>query len=248
MTTAIEWPTVQRWLDANPTKGLRLPLYQYAETVTLDKDIVDADGWKSVLVSPTTPLSAILMAQDQLYASSSVGARHSLLRDETTDLQEKAVLHLKGAGWPMRKTAEGISGCGLEEERRSMWTEHGWRAICELRECQLVLFDETNKEVLFYPEDVRGWSSERETLFLDVGARSLYTPPAGQTLSKIICLKEADSWAIHWPLLDKNLKVDELKKEADKAGVASDKVTKDILRRKVGRAQTLSILSSWPPF
>ena len=246
MTTAVEWNSVESWISKNPQKTTTLPRARLAESIAFEKDTEDTKGWKTAHVNPATPLSVVLYAQDPLYGASSEGTRKSLLRDETTDLQEKATLHLKGRAWPLRKTAEGISGVGLEEERHSMWTEHGWRAICALRGCQLIVLNQKSKEMKFYPEDLRTWSEEVDTFFMDTSARCLYIPPKGLVLKKWIQEQEANSWVIEWPLPDGS--IDELKALAEKVGVPMVKMTKDVLRRRIGEAQCLKLLESWQPF
>jgi len=246
MTTAIEWNSVQSWISKNPFKDTCVPRAHFGESVQFEQEAVDTKGWKTCHVSPATPLSLVLYSQDPIYASSSLGARRSLLRDETTDIQEKATLHLKGRAWPVRKTAEGISGVGLEEERHSLWTDYGWRAICALRNCQIVVLHQKSKEVQFYPEDVRTWSEEVETLFIDSTARSLYIPPKGLVFKTWIQEQEANSWAIQWPTPDGSM--EEMKALADKVGVSTAKITKDVLRRRIGEAQTLQTLEKWQPF
>jgi hypothetical protein len=245
MATAVEWTKLQSWMESNPYKTASLPRAHIGESIHFEQDAEDTKGWKTVHVSPATPLSVVLYAQDPLYSSSTQGTRKSLLRDETTDMQEKATLHLKGRQWPVRKTAEGIAGVGLEEERHSLWTEHGWRALCALRNCQLIVLNQKSKEMTFYPEDVRTWSEEVETLFLDTAARCLYVPPKGLLLKKWIQEQEAASWAITWPLPDGSM--DELKALADKVGVPSVKMTKDVLRRRIGEMQSLQLLEKWQP-
>jgi hypothetical protein len=245
MTTTVEWNTLESWISKNPTKQASLSRAHLGESVAFEKDTEDTKGWKTSHVSPATPLSVILYAQDPLYGVSSEGTRKSLLRDETTDLQEKATLHLKGRAWPLRKTAEGITSVGLEEERHSLWTDHGWRAICALRNCQIVLLDQKSKQVRFYPEDFRTWSDEIDTIFMDTSARCLYTPPKGLHFKKWIQEQEANSWVIEWPLPDGS--IDELKALAEKVGVPMVKMTKDLLRRRIGEAQCLKLLDTWQP-
>lgn len=243
MALCVEWNTLTSWIQKNPTKDVCVSRAHSTETAAVEQDKADTKGWTTVLVSPATPLSIVLFAQDPIYASSGLGARNSLLREETTDLQEKATLHLKGRAWPVRKTAEGISAVGLEEERHSLWTDHGWRALCALRECQLIILNQKTKEISFYPEDVRTWSEETEIIFLDSTARSMYIPPKGLHLRTWIQEQQANSWIIHWPTPDGT--IDELKALAEKVGVGNGKATKDVLSRRIGEMQCLTLLGTW---
>ena len=242
----IEWKTVESWISNNPHKDVSLPCARLNESIEFESEATDAKGWKTVHVSPATPLSVALYIQDAIYSSSSQGARKTLLRDETTDLQEKATLHLKGRTWPVRKTAEGLANIGLEEERHSLWTSHGWRALCVLRNCQFVVLNQKTKEMKFYPEDLRTWSQDIDTIFVDTTARSMYIPPKGLQFKQWIQEQEANSWVIDWPTPDGTM--DELKALAEKVNVSTVKVTKDILQHRIGEAQCLKMLESWSPF
>ena len=240
----LTWTQVQSWINSNPHATATLKGYISAkQSIEGDKEVTDQYGWTKTQVAPATPLSAILIAQDTIYSSSTEAGRRSLLRDETTDLQEKAVLHLKGRVWPVRRTAEGIVATGMEEGRASAWTELGWRAIATLRECQIIVVNEDKKTLAFFPEDVRAWSQEIETICVDHEARFVWTNDTAKViLVKWIGELETAGWSIDWPLTDGTM--DELKSAAEKAGI-SGKAVKDVLRKKIGRSQSIQHLTSW---
>jgi hypothetical protein len=180
-----------------------------------------------------------------MYNASPESARRIFLRDETTDLQEKAVLHLKGRAWPVRRTAEGIAACGLEEGRASSWPDMGWRALCALRECQLVLVDEDHKQIRFFPEDVSTWSRDTETYLVDYECRTVTTcSDKLGNLTVWLSKKEHDGWTIQWPISEGTM--EQLKSELAKYNeTLSTKCTKDALIKKVGRAKCMYTLSTW---
>ena len=240
----LTWTQVQYWMNSNSHANATLKGYTSAkQSIEGDNEVIDEYGWAKTSVAPATPLSAILITQDTLYSSSTEAGRRSLLRDETTDLQEKAVLHLKGRAWPVRRTAEGIVATGMEEGRASAWTEIGWRAIATLRECQIVVFNEDKKTMAFFPEDIRAWSEEIETICVDHEARFVWSNGSNKVkIVKWIGDLETAGWTIDWPLADGTM--DELKSAAEKAGI-SGKVIKDVLRKKIGRSQSIQHLSSW---
>lgn len=242
---ALTWNTVKPWIERNPFQTAALkPFVPTQETVSGGSDVVDTKGWTRVNVAPATPLSAVLLAQDTLYAASPINSRHALLRDELTDLQEKAMLLLKGRQWPVRKTAEGLAAAGTEEGRASTWPAQGWRAICALRECQIVVVNEEKKHVSFFPEDVRTWSNEIDTLFVEYEARYIWHRPAGASVGLWIGEKEADGWTVEWPVAEGTM--EELKSAVGKHNlVLPAKCNKDTLSKRIGRAEAVNVLAQW---
>jgi hypothetical protein len=170
-------------------------------------------------------------------------ARYSQLRDETTDLQEKAALHLKGRLWPVRRTAEGIAGVGLEEERHSLWTPLGWRALCHLRECQIVVVNEAHKTVQLYPEDIRIWSKDIPIYIMDSSAHTVFVPPPSYSFVKWLQLQESLGLLVEWPQMEGTM--EEIKSAAHKVGEPAERIVKAILQKKVGRAQCIHFLNTW---
>jgi hypothetical protein len=242
----LNWTQVQSWIQKNPfkTKGLK-PYTPGNTTAEGVQDQTNESGWSKSPVSPATPLSAILMAQDTMYYSSSDMTRKGMLRDETTDLQEKAVLHLKGRAWPVRRTSEGITACGIEEGRASTWPSLGWNALCALREIQLVVINEDKKSISFYPEDVRTWSSSVDTLCVDYECRFILNH---STMKSILCdwivNYEKTGWTIEWPLMEGPM--DELKKlYASLENHPPTKLNKESLQKRIGAKQSIQLLTSW---
>jgi hypothetical protein len=239
----IHWTTVQKWIATNPHKTSTLkPFAVRAEVIEGASEYIDSDGWKRIPVVPATPHSAILLATDSTYESNTEGGRRATLRDETTDLQEKAILHLKGRQWPVRRTAEGIVACSLEESKASAWTTLGWSALAELRDIQIVILNKDSNKLRFIPEDVRTWSHEREILWIDHECRYLWTLPSDTTLSTLMRTYERDGWTIEWPLADGTM--EELRTLADAHNESHTKILKEGLRKIVGRAQSVKVLSS----
>lgn len=242
---ALTWNTVKPWIERNPFQTAALKPYSPAlESVGGKTELTDSNGWTRIPVVPATPLSAVLLVQDTTYTSSPVNARKALLRDELTDLQEKAPLLLKGRQWPVRKTAEGLAAVGLEEGRASTWPVHGWRALCALRECQIITLNEQTKEISFYPEDIRTWSSEVETMFVEYEARYVWICPQEVNLLTWLSEKEAAGWSIPWPEADGSM--EDLKKAAIQYSVSlPTKIKKEALAKRIGHAEAIQNLSKW---
>ena len=237
----VDLKTVQNWIKVNPYQNASLKSYYGLETAAIKEDNIQNDGWTKQLITPSTPLSVVLMIQDELYSAIPVTARSSRLRDETTDLQEKAAIHLKGRVWPVRRTAEGITAIGLEEERHSLWTSLGWRALCQLRECQIIVVNDALKNIVFYPEDVRLWSKETPIYIMDASAHINLIPPKNFKLIQWLRKQESDGISVQWPEYDGTM--EEIKALADKLGLS--KGTKDVLRKKIGTSQSIKYLESF---
>ncbi len=239
--SAIPWTQFQSFFTNNPHRSATLVPYSVAETVKPIDDIPVAETeWVKQAVSPATPLSAILLCQDAMYQATPIHARSAILRDETTDCQEKASIHLKGRDFPVRKTAEAIALAGMEEGRASTWSDLGWRTISILRECQLIVLNETDKTVKFYPEDVSTWSNEFPCYLIEHEARFVWTWKGKNkwSLSKWIADHETDGWTFDWPLAEGPMT--ELKELAVKYGLPTTKVKKELLQKLIGRSQSLA--------
>jgi hypothetical protein len=242
--TTLNWTHVQSWIQSNPNKSASLKPYIPAkQSVEGEAQTTDEYGWTKIPVSPATPLSAVLLTQDVMYLSQSEGARGPILRNETTDCQEKAVLHLKGRAWPVRRTAEGIAAVGMNDQKVSDWTDIGWRAIAALREVQIIIVNEQAKSIQFVPEDIRAWSNEVDTICVAHDARFVWShPSSAQILHKWIADYVTNGWSVEWPLADGTM--EELKTAAAKHGIAGKHV-KDELRKKIGHSQSLQHILGW---
>ena len=244
--STVNWSSVQQWIQSNPHKSKILtPFVFEKDSIEGTVEQKDVDGWTKTHVTPATPLSAILLTQDSLYHASSESSRRAFLRDETTDLQEKAIIHLKGRAWPVRRTTEGIVACSLEEGRASSWPDMGWRALCELRECQIVVVNDEKKEVKFYPEDTRKWSSSVDTFCIEYECRYVWSHSnVTSILNDWLVKKEADGWNIDWPIMDGN--VEELRTKAIQLGDALPaKILKEALQKRIGRLESLQLFQQW---
>ena len=239
----VSFEKVKEWVSKNHSQPVKLSVFLGKDTIHATEDSQQSDGWSKRLITPSTPLSAVLMLQDDMYNAIPSTARHSQLRDMTTDLQEKATLHLKGRAWPVRRTAEGLAAVGLETEKHSLWTPLGWRALCHLCECQIVVFNEALKSLVFYPEDVRIWSKERPVYIMDATAHTVLIGPEGYNLLTWICKHEKEGYEVNWPIMEGTM--EEIKAAAVAVGEATVKITKDKLGAKVGRAQSVRLLKSW---
>lgn len=248
MTEHTSWKTVQSWISRNPNKNKLFP------EISLKSDIsnipVEEESkteWSTSEVSPSTPLSCLLFLTDATYQNLNEQSRLSLLRTECTNLQETAAVQCKGRQFPVRKTAEGLAQVGLEV--RGDYSTIGLKALTYLRDCQIVFLDEQKKHITFAPEDIRNWSEEKEIFYIQSDMRGIYQPPLGFTqknLSKWLSDKEHDGWSVEYPLVDAATSVEDLKKLMTEHNEAiPNKITKDALRKRVGKAQSIRTLAQW---
>jgi hypothetical protein len=238
--STVAWSSLNEWITKNPFT-VTLKAY-HGQEQALPRDDIPSDDWSKRIITPATPLSAVLMMQDDIYQASPVTARHALLRDETTAMQENAALQLKGRAWPVRRTAEGLAAVGLEEERHSLWTPLGFRALCFLRECQIIVVHELLKTVSFYPEDIRLWAKDIPVYIMDSSAHTVSIPPEGYNLLQWFLKQEGLGLAVNWPETEGTM--DELRAAAEKFGETT-KAVKAVLQKKVGRAQSVAVLKAW---
>ena len=238
--STVAWSSVNEWITKN-SFTVTLKVY-HGQEQALPRDDILSENWSKRLISPATPLSAVLMMQDDIYQASPVTARPALLRDETTAMQENAALQLKGRSWPVRRTAEGLAAVGLEEERHSLWTSLGFRALCFLRECQIIIVHETLKNVSFYPEDIRLWAKDVPVYIIDSSAHTVSIPPEGYNLLQWLLKQEGLGLAVYWPETEGTM--EELRAAAEKLGETT-KAVKAVLQKKVGRAQSIVMLKGW---
>jgi hypothetical protein len=235
------WSQVNPWIQSNTTTTQSLtPYVPPNQSPDGCVAIQESDEWIKTQVYPATPLSAVLLTQDTIYNATYDSARKNILRDETTDLQEKAIVHLKGRGWPIRRTAEGLAAVGLEEGRSSSWPSLGWKALAALRECQFVILNEIKQTIEFFPEDVRTWSPDSEILFLEFECRYTWSRPTHTTTQNLIqkvLNAETNGWTITWPLADGTM--EELRSAAESLNLVSSGKKKETLRSLVGRGQSI---------
>lgn len=241
--STLSWSQVQTLFNKNKFKSTNLTPYRLTNDTLRDSaEEKDADGWVKLPVSPATPLSAVLLVQDFLYIATPTLSRRSILRDETTDLQEKASIFLKGRAWPVRKTAEGIASIGLEEGRSTVWSKLGWKALAELRECQFVVINEENQSIHFFPEDIRAWSPKTEIIFIEYECRYIWTHPAIH-LDLWLSERETAGWTIQWPIAEGTM--EELRSAMQKINESPAGKLKDVLQKRVGRGQSIKQLVAW---
>lgn len=243
--STLAWSNVQTWIQSNPHQIKSLAPFKWSrERIEGPEEGSDADGWIRSSVTPATPLSAILLSQDSLYQALPEHVRHSTLRETTTELQELVPNQLKGRQWPVRRTNEGLTACCLTEGRPIDWPTIGWRALATLRECQIILVNQNEQTITFFPEDIRCWSVSNEIIWMDHECRTIWTPPSKPNLRDWLLKKEQSGWSIQWPEAEGTM--EELKQAAHKVGeIILGKVTKDTLMKRVGRAQSIQIVGTW---
>jgi len=118
--------------------------------------------------------------------------------------------------------------------------------LLALKQIQTVCFDEQAKTVWTMPEDIRAWSTDYKTLWVDSRCEQMLDgqlPSLGFWLSE----REAEGWKISWPIADGSL--EEMKRELGAVGITptpkefGGKVLKDDWAACLGRYQAYKHLS-----
>jgi len=239
MATPIEFSEIKQWvsINKNQTSKFNLPKEDPVKTTV--------QGWESQSIEPATPLSCILYLTDSMYTHIPVSGRHSLLREKCTELESSFTTILKGRKFPVRRTAEAIVAASTGGPNSS--STLGWNALCRLFEMQIVWFDEGQKLIQFYPEDVHTWSCDTPIHFISNLANQVWIPPSSWNSSNFInwlSNKENEKWRIKYNEADGTM--EELKDLAKKVGYnANTRINKADLQKHLGRARAIYELGQW---
>ncbi len=243
--TAVPCETLKAWIAKNPNQSYALPKQRDTTMRDLTEGSLSNKTWTSVPVEPATPLSCILYQTDPMYSLTPVSARHSFLREKCTELESSFVGILKGRQWPVRRTAEAIISASTGGS--SSCSTLGWKAMAALHQCQIVWFDEGQKLLQFYPQDVHTWTMENPVYFFSNLANQVLQPPSSWSqrgLAKWLSDKEHDGWRVNYEEADGTM--EELQTLARDVGAQIvGKLHKAELMKRVGRARALKTLLEW---
>jgi hypothetical protein len=210
--------------------------------------IFDGKGtlWGAIVrdVEPTRLTTGWLMMEDPLMIFAGSGYKSTEVRDKTFELQQEASKTgaLKGNRKLTKvKVAEALSSLKCTEEQTKVIAA----VLYTLRNIQTVCFDEEKKSVWTYPEDLRVWSKEKKTLWMDAKTEK-YLDWSGKEIQFGLWLQERESegWSVCWPISDGLM-------EEMKAKMASEfpemivhaadskKVRKDDYARTLGRCEAI---------
>lgn len=242
------FPQIYSIIDKNPLKDTRIntALHRDVESTTAQ----GYETWDCFLckpLQPSGPLSLLLSQFDPMYAMGTPALRKQIQSEKLLELQARVDTELIGRRWPRKKiqdhlasivSTSGPTSAPLLEE-----------VLCELFQVQKVSLVRKTKRIVFFPSDVRMWTSERTVVFGDDEGFWSYEPTnVDVSLIDWLQEKEQQGWKIQWPTADG--KLEDLKTALTKRGLTahvetgsdSTKVKKDDYARVLGRAEAISAL------
>ena len=239
MATAVDLTTLKKWISENLHHGMKLPVMRH-EVKEQKKG-----GWESQSIEPATPLSCILYLTDPMYSHIPANSRPGILRETCTDLESSFTTILKGRKFPVRRTAEAIIAASTGGP--STCSALGLNALCRLYEFQFVWFDEGQKLIKFYPEEVSEWTMEKPVHFISSLANQVWIPPSAWSQASLVnwlAEKENDGWKVNYDEADGSM--EELKDLCKKLNYSpATKLNKADLGKKLGRIRAIKELGKW---
>lgn len=252
---SVSFENLKAWIAENPNANCKLPVLRegFSKGVSVnvstqkEGENVQKDSlhWEAIPIQPATPLSCILYITDPMYSLTPEGARGSILREKCTELESTYTSILKGRQFPIRKTAEAIIAACTGGS--SACSALGWKALCGLFKIQIVWFDETQKLLQFYPEELHLWTPENPIYFFSCLANQVWTPPSNwkaHHLGMWLSDKENEGWRINYEEVDGTM--EELKALAKELEVfPSTKLLKAELCKRLGKARAIKAIGKW---
>lgn len=197
-------------------------------------------------MSPARLTTAWLMLEDPLMIMAGSGYKSTEVRDRTFELQKEAMANLRGN----RKLTKVKMGDALSSLKPTTdQTKVIALILFHLKQIQTVCFDDVEKKVWTVPEDLRAWSSERKTLWVDSRCeRFLDWQESVPNFGSWVAERESEGWVIEWPVAEGSL--EEMKEKMAPLGIVPKpaevgaKVKKDDWARCVGRWEAIQHLEA----
>ena len=156
-------------------------------------------GGQVRMLRPSRLTTAWLLGEDPLMALAGDGYRATEVRDKTFALQQEAGVSLKGnRKLTKAKVAEALASLKPTEDQTKIVA----MVLYALRQIQTVCFDETKKTFWTVPEDLRVWSKNRRTLWVDSRCERMLEWETVTPLGLWISQREAEGWTVPWPNAD----------------------------------------------
>jgi hypothetical protein len=251
---ALQFETLKNWVSENKNQSIKLPVH--LDNLSRESSSSSSEGktssgssninsWEAIPIEPATPLSCILYITNPMYSLTPVGARNSLLREKCTELQSTYTNVLKGRKFPICKTAEAIIAACTGGS--SACSSLGWKALCGLFGIQIVWFDETQKLLQFYPEELHTWTPEKPIYFFSCLANQVWNPPSNWKpiqLGLWLSDKENEGWRVKYEEADGTM--EELKALGKELDVfPATKMLKADLCKYLGKAMAIKAIGKW---
>jgi hypothetical protein len=195
-------------------------------------------------LQPALLQTAWLLKQDPLMGVAGVRYRCVEVRDKTFVLQEEATTTIRGnRKLTKAKIGDALSALKQNEDQRKVVAE----VLYTLRQIQTVCFNEEKKTVWTVPSDLRAWSKNYTTLWVDNECQRMLEEEGMLRLDRWLSDREAEGWTIPWPIAEGKLET--LKEEAERhsvrvKAVLGHKIVKDDWAKLVGQSQAVRHLVS----
>lgn len=195
-------------------------------------------------LSPPLLQTAWLVKEDPLMGVAGSSYRSIEVRDRSFALQEIAINTLRGnRKLTKAKMGDAMSALKQNEDQRKVVAE----VLYALKQVQTVCFDEEKKTLWTVPNDLRAWSKNYTTQWVDNRCERMLEDEGGLQLGQWLSDRDMEGWTIPWPLAEG--KMEEIREEAERLGVRARpmelgaKVKKEDWAKALGRAQAVKHLS-----
>lgn len=237
-------------IKRNPTRDANVPPFTKESIRQRNlgaKELLWGAGIRRL--TPARLTTAWLTLMDPLMLFSGDMYRANQVREKEFALEKDGVDTIRGKRKLSKKAVgEALGAANPTADQRKVFAG----VLFECKQIQTLCYDLEKRTIWTYPEDLRAWSSNRLTCWVDSTHEQMLdwdevvggAPSFGIWLSE----REAEGWTIPWP--DADMTMEELKayvREHDitvRPLIAGEKVKKVDYSRCVGRAQTVAHLSS----
>jgi hypothetical protein len=249
--------TLREILEKNPNSGKSVPpisIQVCSDTNETDEIPSTVCGWVPTPLEPPGPVAAVLWKTNPEFRAGSLSVRKTILRETIIKLQERVERELRGHRWSRKKIMEQLVAQQSSDASPPQNTRELNDALAFLYEVQFVFVDEANKKVVWSPEDVRTWSTERPVWALSLGSRAIFhktgEESVGRQLGSWVSNRELEKWRIQWPVADGTL--EDLKGRLSKmnlgTGLRIEKPKKADYAAAIGRAEAVHTLSKFTEY
>lgn len=152
-------------------------------------------------LTPARLTTAWLMAENPLMVVAGTAYKSTEVRDRSFELQQEAVENLRGnRKLSKAKIQDALASLRVTEDQTKIIAG----VLLALKQIQTVCFDETKKVVWTMPEDLRAWSPNRKTLWVDNRCERMldWSETEEPRLGAWISDREEEGWTISWPIAE----------------------------------------------
>jgi hypothetical protein len=237
---------VQSWIAQNPHRDTSVPsieIQTQSDTGGTAEVVSGPGGLVSTPLEPPGPISLYLWYTDPEYRAGTPPMRRQLLRETLLTIGARVDAECKGHKFCRPRIHEQLASQQSTHVSPTQDTHDLDKALCFLLNIQKIVVDDANKKLIFYPEDLRTWSSSKPIWMCGLGSRCVYHLSGEQLMKKEmyqwILDREKEGYRFHWPLAEG--KLDDLKERAATLHVRFqiEKPKKDDYCALVGKAETL---------